>query len=795
MLPKFLAFALTLLLTAPAPSAADNLAAQLGSADSDVLSAVERRMSESMLRNDVRARQAVANRRDAAAWAGNTSLEDWRRFATPRIDALRRSLGTLRPRARNLDARVTRVLDGPGYRIENLVYKSRDDTVVTANLYLPAPARAKTPGIILVHSHHNPKTQGELQDMGMTWARDGCAVLDMDQMGYGERRQHPAGPRQDYRFRYIHGIKLQLVGESLMGWMVSDVMRGIDALWSRPDIDREKIILIGSVAGGGDVAAVTAALDDRIACVIPFNFGGPEPETPYPLPDDAEKTFNYMGDGSWESTRCLRLSGRDGFFPWVIVASVAPRRLVYAHEFSWDRARDPVWKRLEKLFALQGASDRLSFTYGYGLLAGKPPEASHCNNVGAAHRRMIHAALERWFGIPVPQEYEGRRNEDELRGLTPEALEKLQPRPLDQAIAALGAARATSTQRALAGLKPGERLERLRRAWRSLLGDIEPAAAPIVKSRTARDLAQGVKLERILLEVEPGIVVPTLLLLPARAKAPVVVGLCQDGKGKFLGERAGAIAQLLERRVAVCLPDLRGTGETRPEGTRQYQSEATAISATEWMLGQTLLGSRLRDLRSVLRYLAERSDINGSRVALWGESFAPTNPAGFADPLIGEGAAAQQSEPLGGLLALFGALYDDGVRAVAARGLLAGYLSVLSDRFCYVPHDAVVPDALTAGDLPDVAAALEPRPLRLEALVDGRNCPIALADARGLFQPTLRAYRSSKDRFLLAASAGNDIASWLADSLSLPRRSSLEYLHFLPGAKGRKSVGPPVRRG
>ena len=33
------------------------------------------------------------------------------------------------------------------------------------------------PGLLIVHSHHRDKTHGELQDMGMTWARAGCLVL------------------------------------------------------------------------------------------------------------------------------------------------------------------------------------------------------------------------------------------------------------------------------------------------------------------------------------------------------------------------------------------------------------------------------------------------------------------------------------------------------------------------------------------------------------------------------------------------------------------------------------------
>src|SRR5262249_54571372 len=163
-----------------------------------------------------------------------------------------------------------------------------------------APAPRSMPGILLCHSHHNPKSQGELQDMGVLWARAGCLVLVMDQLGHGERRQHPfadarsyprpfrAG-RQDYYFRYNVGLQLHLAGDSLMGWMVWDLTRGVDLLLARPGIDPGRIILLGAVAGGGDPAAVTAALDPRITAVAPFNFGGPQPETTYPLPANAEE--------------------------------------------------------------------------------------------------------------------------------------------------------------------------------------------------------------------------------------------------------------------------------------------------------------------------------------------------------------------------------------------------------------------------------------------------------------------------------------------------------------------------
>src|SRR5581483_459406 len=180
--------------------------------------------------------------------------------------------------------------------------------------------------------------------------------------------------------------------------------------------------------------------------------------------------------------------------------------------------------------------------------------------------------------------------------------------------------------------------------------------------------------------------------------------------------------------AAVCLPDLRGTGESKPSDGRGRQSAATSISSSELMLGQTLLGSRLIDLRQVLAHLRDLAktdrgtEIDATRVALWGDSLAPVNPAD-RDLKVPLDADKQPdiAEPLGGLLALFGALYEDDVKAVYARGGLVGYRSVLNSPFVYVPHDIIVPGALTAGDLCEVSAGLYPRPQRLEGLVDGLN--------------------------------------------------------------------------
>jgi hypothetical protein len=161
-----------------------------------------------------------------------------------------------------------------------------------------------------------------------------------------------------------------------------------------------------------------------------------------------------------------------------------------------------------------------------------------------------------------------------------------------------------------------------------------------------------------------------------------------------------------------------------------------------------------------------------ARIGLWGDSSSPVNPPdrNLAVPLDAE-RLPDQAEPLGGLLALFGALYDDKIQAVNAQGSLAGYHSLLQSPFCYLPHDVVVPGALTAGDLCDVAAALTPRPLRLAGLVDGRNRLVPADNLAETYTPAHVAYRSAQaqGRFVLAAETGEKAAAeWLLAQLTGP---------------------------
>jgi dienelactone hydrolase len=764
----------------PKPTA---LARELTQLSTNVLPADLAERFEDQSWRALRARGDEANRRDLANWRAIRSREDWERLREEQLKRLRASLGTFPEEPESLDVRITNKIEGDGFVIENLVYRTRPGLWVTANLYVPAAAQQdpqspqRMPGILIAHSHHQPKTQEELQDMGMTWARNGCLVLVIDQLGHGERADHPfrskadyakkdfRPSRQDYQFRYDTNTQLYLVGESLMGWMAWDLMRGVDLLLSRPGIDPKKIILLGAVAGGGDPAGVTAALDPRIAAAVPFNFGGPQPETEYPLPEDAEQTFDYLSGAYWEGTRNLRRTGVDGFMHWVIVGSIAPRGLVYAHEFTWDREHDPVWKRLNTIYGFYDARDKLDYTTGRGSVRGEAPESTHCTNIGRFHRERIHAALKRWFDIDVTpeEEYSQRLDSQDLRSMTDAARAELKPQKLFEVLTELSGRKMEAARTDMASRSLDSRRKQMQDNWKELLGDIEPRKDVSIVSQSRETLAdESITVERIALQTEPGITLPILLLVPKHEQAkasPVIVAVAQAGPEAFLREQSEILAELLAGGATVCLPELRETGTdhgTHGDGSNGSNSHYALYFETP------MLGYRLRDLRTVLSYLRTREGMQTARFALWGDSFTPPNPpeSDFRVPRQVSDRPAF-SEPLGGLLALLGALYEVDVRAAYIHRGLSGYRDVLTSPYIYIPHDVVVPGVLKHGDVADLAAALAPRRLRMDRLVDGFNREVPVAEVRATYEPAIEAYQASDPESLSITEDQANVAVWL----------------------------------
>jgi hypothetical protein len=232
--------------------------------------------------------------------------------------------------------------------------------------------------------------------------------------------------------------------------------------------------------------------------------------------------------------------------------------------------------------------------------------------------------------------------------------------------------------------------------------------------------------EYVVLEVEESNLLRLQLLWPSglgNIKPPVVIGFAQEGNLRLKRERGPLIQSLLGQRVVVCITELRGIGDGRHgELYRGRISPSAGVAATSLMLGESLLGSRVCDLRTVIAYLSNREDVDQRRVGLWGDSLAEPNVVGneLAVPLDAT-PYPERGEPLGGVAALLTALCEPHIQAVYIHGGLMSYAALLDEPFVYQPADSIIRGILKIADLPDIAAALVPRPLWMEGLVDGCN--------------------------------------------------------------------------
>jgi hypothetical protein len=312
----------------------------------------------------------------------------------------------------------------------------------------------------------------------------------------------------------------------------------------------------------------------------------------------------------------------------------------------------------------------------------------------------------------------------------------------------------------------------LRASLAAKLGDIELPTRVAGRTLWTKSFP-AFAVEGIELQSSPGLRVPLLLLKPqadSSRRLPVVLALAQTGKERFLDERSTDLAALLKQGTAVCLADVLGTGEAAPG------SSTASLVATELMLGTTALGARLKDSRAVLRYLSGRKDLDPQRVVLWGDSFAAANPRDLLldqSVLLEPGRqvtgpqAVLQAQPVGGLLALLTALYEEKVRAVLVRGGLVSFLSVLKDRFCYMPQDIVVPGILWSADIADVVAALSPRAVLLVSLVDGRNRLLSLSELEEELGVARAAYQDNPSKLLVRVQTDEpDLVAWMAREAS-----------------------------
>ncbi len=188
------------------------------------------------------------------------------------------SIGDLPKSDNPLNPQITGSIHDEGFRIEKIIFESRPNVYVTANMYIPDGITEPRGTVLFVCGHHeHAKHADEYQIVCRTLVKAGLVVFAQDPVGQGERKSYyePSLGTTTVRWGtgehdYV-GVQCLPLGQSIARYFVHDAMRGIDYLLTRPEVDRNKIGITGN-SGGGTQTTMMMICDQRLAAAAPGTF-------------------------------------------------------------------------------------------------------------------------------------------------------------------------------------------------------------------------------------------------------------------------------------------------------------------------------------------------------------------------------------------------------------------------------------------------------------------------------------------------------------------------------------------
>ena len=109
---------------------------------------------------------------------------------------------------------------------------------------------------------------GYQNDFALQCLAHGYTVLAIEQFGFGHRRDEVARGRGggSSSCQPSSGAAL-LLGQTMIGWRVYDAIRAYDYLKTRPEVDMNRLGIMG-ISGGGTTSFYTAAVDQRVKATV-----------------------------------------------------------------------------------------------------------------------------------------------------------------------------------------------------------------------------------------------------------------------------------------------------------------------------------------------------------------------------------------------------------------------------------------------------------------------------------------------------------------------------------------------
>jgi cephalosporin-C deacetylase-like acetyl esterase len=171
-----------------------------------------------------------------------------------------------RPASGEVPVKAYGVIQRSGYRIEKLAYESEPGILIPSLLYIPTSGSGRKPTVVFVDGAGKSAAFKAAEKLALA----GSVVLSIDARGLGETRPgSDVNASEFYKYfgDYEDAMTGILMNRSLVGMRARDVLRGVDLLATRPEVDARRISGIGRGGGGAIPVLLAASFDGRLRSV------------------------------------------------------------------------------------------------------------------------------------------------------------------------------------------------------------------------------------------------------------------------------------------------------------------------------------------------------------------------------------------------------------------------------------------------------------------------------------------------------------------------------------------------
>ncbi len=617
------------------------------------------------------------------AISGFNTLSDWQQRQKWVKKTLLDIVGSF-PEKTPLNAKIPRIIQKDGYRIEHIIYESQPEFYVTSSMFIPNELKkgSRAPVVIYCSGHAEEGYRSAIYlHIIVNLVKKGFIVFAFDPVGQGERLEYfdpktgksiVGGPTAEHSYP---GAQAFITGSSQARYMIWDGIRAVDYLLTRKEVDPVRIGITGR-SGGGTQSAYIAAIDDRIYAAAPENYLTNFTRLLQTIgPQDAEQNlFNAIFRG---------IDHAD----FLEVRAPKPALMITTSRdmFNIQGALETE-KEVARVYKAYGKEDNFS------RVEDDAPHASTKKN-----REAMYAFFRKHLNNP------GNSNDEETMLLVPEDVQVTNTGQLSTSLVGetVFSLNRKDTEKLVNNLQvsrgdQAKHLTEVMNSAKKLSGYREPSeiGEPVFTGRIQRD---GYMIEKYFAKGEGDYVIPYLLMKPDKPNSKALIYLHPSGKSAeaFIG---GEIEWFVRNGFTVLAPDIIGVGEMGP-GIYKGDAYIAGISHNLWyasmLIGRSIVGIRAGDIVRLAGLLKKNSETT--------EVY---------------GIARKEMAPV----MLHAVAFDRSITRIALIEPYVSYQSIAMNRF----YDSkfvysIVPGALTAYDLPDLAACLAPRKLLLTGVTDGNG--------------------------------------------------------------------------